>query len=214
MEKFFLTKLKETNHLGDSSHFLTEPWCWEDECFFLLLCLVVFSSSKWFWPPFKMFWLQYVLNMMNKNPMCFCLFVPRNSWSKLSLSASGGFRSRGFPSRSREYIVSFAFSEGRYIRHPSSRKTLRVFFFWENEPKGKQSSWEINSRIQLSWLWEEEYNKTLLARQCWKDNVRRHGSSCRSVFVNRRLCQFGQKDAKVLTDYRFQVQYFWWKKSG
>lgn len=87
-------------------------------------------------------------------------------------------------------------------------------FFWENEPKGKQSSWEINSRIQLSWLWEEEYNKTLLARQCWKDNVRRHGSSCRSVFVNRRLCQFGQKDAKVLTDYRFQVQYFWWKKSG
>ena len=98
--------------------------------YFLLLCLVVFvfSSSKWFWPAFKMFWLQYVLNMMNKNPMCFCLFVPRNSWSKLSLSASGGFRSRGFPSRSREYIVSFAFSEGRYIRHPSSRKTIRVFF--------------------------------------------------------------------------------------
>ena len=66
-----------------------------------------------------------------------------------SLSASGGFRSRGFPSRSREYIVSFAFSEGRYIRHPSSLKTIRVFFL-ENEPKGKQSSWGINSRIQLS----------------------------------------------------------------
>ena len=168
MEKFFLTKLKETNHLGDSSHFLTEPWCWEDVCIFLLLCLVVFSSSKWFWPPFKMFWLQYVLNMMNKNPMCFLVCLS----PEILGACSKPFSLRRIQKQRFSEPLQRVHSQLCLLRrqiHTTPflpENTQGVFFFWKMSLKGNN---HLGKLIQGSNF--HDYGRKSTTRHCWQGNA-------------------------------------------